>query len=149
MRPIKMLIALALWLVATAASAQYAINWYKVADGGGTSTSSVYSVSGTIGQHDAGGPITGGSFSLTGGFWSFLSTVQTPGAPLLTISLTTSNTAMVSWPSPSVGFTLQQNTNSVASPNWSNAPTTPTDNGTIKYIIVNPPVGNRFYRLSN
>jgi hypothetical protein len=44
---------------------------------------------------------------------------------------------------------LQQNTNNVASPNWSNAPTTPIDNGTIKYIIVNPPVGNRFYRLSN
>ena len=93
--------------------------------------------------------MSGGNFSLTGGFWSFLSTVQTAGAPLLTISLTTSNTAIVSWPSPSTGFTLQQNTNNVASPNWSNAPTTPIDNGTIKYIIVNPPVGNRFYRLSN
>jgi hypothetical protein len=93
--------------------------------------------------------MSGGNFSLTGGFWSFLSTVQTAGAPLLTISLTTSNTAMVSWPSSSAGFTLQQNTNSVASPNWGNVPTTPTDNGTIKYIIVSPPVGNRFYRLSN
>jgi hypothetical protein len=149
MNTMKILIAVALCLVATAASAQYAINWYKVAGGGGTSTSSVYSVSGTIGQHDAGGPLTGGGFSLTGGFWSFLSTVQTPGAPLLTISLTTSNTAMVFWPSPSAGFTLQQNTNSLASPAWGNVPTTPIDNGTIKYVIVNPPVGSRFYRLSN
>jgi hypothetical protein len=149
MRIMKILIAFALWLVAARASAQYTINWYKVSGGGGTSTGGVYSFSGTIGQHDASGPMTGGNFSLTGGFWSFLSTIQTPGAPLLTISLTTSNTAMVSWPSPSAGFTLQQNTNSVSSPNWSNAPTTPTDNGTIKYIIVNPPVGNRFYRLSN
>jgi hypothetical protein len=131
-----------------AAHAQYSIDWFTIDGGGGTSTGGVYSVSGTIGQPDA-GTMSGGNFSLTGGFWSFLSTVQTPGAPLLTISLTTSNTAMVSWPSSSAGFTLQQNTNSVSSPNWSNAPTTPTDNGTIKYIIVNPPVGNRFYRLSN
>ena len=49
---------------------QYSIDWYKVAGGGGTSTGGVYSVSGTIGQHDAGGPMTGGNYSLTGGFWA-------------------------------------------------------------------------------
>jgi hypothetical protein len=43
---------------------------------------------------------------------------------------------------------LQQNTNSVASVNWSNVTTAPADNGSIKYIIVNPPAGNRWYRLS-
>ena len=42
----------------------------------------MYSVSGTIGQHDAGGPMTGGNYSLTGGFWA-LYAVQTPGAPCL------------------------------------------------------------------
>ena len=47
---------------ATSARAQsYSINWYKVAGGGGTSTGGTYSVSGTIGQHDAGGPMTGGN----------------------------------------------------------------------------------------
>jgi hypothetical protein len=45
----------------------------------------------------------GGNFSLTGGFWSLFA-VQTPGAPLLTIRLTTTNTAIVSWPSPSTGW---------------------------------------------
>ena len=134
--------------LALAATAQsYSIDWYKVAGGGGTSTGGVYSVSGTIGQHDAGGPMTGGNYSLTGGFWSLLSVVLTPGAPLLSITLTTTNTALVSWPSPSTGFNLQVNTNSVASVNWSNAPGTIQDNGTIKYLIVNPPAGNRFYRL--
>jgi hypothetical protein len=76
-----------------------------------------------------------------------LSVVQTPGSPLLAITLTGTNTALVSWPSPSTGFTLQQNTNGIGSLNWSNVVTTPTDSGTIKYIIVNPPTGNRFYRL--
>ena len=70
-----------------------------------------------------------------------------PGAPSLTIFLTTTNTAVVLWPSPSTGFGLQQNTNSLSSVNWSNVTTTPTDNGAFKFIIVNPPIGNRFYRL--
>src|SRR5437870_2462332 len=88
----------------------YSIDWYKIAGGGGTSTGGVYSVSGTIGQHDAGGPMTGGNFSLTGGFWA-LYAVQTVGAPTLSIKLTTTNTAQVYWTSPSTGFTLQVNTN--------------------------------------
>ena len=65
---------------------QYSIDWYKVAGGGGTSTGGTYSVSGTIGQHDASGPMTGGNYSLTGGFWALISVVQTPGAPTLYIS---------------------------------------------------------------
>src|SRR6266478_8244280 len=64
---------------------QYSVDWYKIAGGGGTSTNGQYSVSGTIGQHDAGGPMTGGNYSLTGGFWSLIATVSTPGAPSLTI----------------------------------------------------------------
>ena len=135
-------------LSATAGFAQsYSIDWYKVSGGGGTSTGGVYSVSGTIGQHDAGGPLTGGNFSLTGGFWS-LYAVQTPGAPVLSIKLTSTNTAQVYWPSPSTGYNLQVNTN-LASSNWTTPSETVTDNGTIKYIIVNPPTGNRFYRLKS
>ena len=125
----------------------YSIDWYKVAGGGGTSTGGVYSVSGTIGQHDAGGPMTGGNFSLTGGFWA-LYAVQTPGAPVLSIKLTSTNTAQVYWPSPSTGYNLQVSTN-LAAANWTTPSETVTDNGTIKFIIVNPPAGNRFYRLKS
>jgi len=125
----------------------YSIDWYKIAGGGGTSTGGEYSVSGTIGQHDAGGPMTGGNFSLTGGFWA-LYAVQTPGAPVLSIKLTTTNTTQVYWPSPSTGFNLQVNTNLVST-NWVTPAETVQDNGTIKFIIVNPPTGNRFYRLKN
>jgi len=91
--------------------------------------------------------LTGGNFSLAGGFWSLLSVVQTPGAPLLTITLTSTNTAMVSWPFPSTGFALQQNTN-LNMTNWVSPSETVTNNGTINFIIVNPPGGNRFFRLS-
>ena len=118
----------------------YSIDWYKVAGGGGTSTGLNYSVSGTIGQHDAGGPMTGGSYSLTGGFWA-LYAVQTPGAPLLTITYI-GNQAIVSW-SPSVtGWTLQTNAN-LATPAWGNYLGTVVNN-----TLTNGPLkGNVFFRL--
>ncbi len=125
----------------------YSIDWYKVAAGGGTSTGGVYSVSGTIGQHDAGGPMTGGNYSLTGGFWSLFA-VQTAGAPVLNIKLTTTNTAQVYWLSPSTGFNLQVSTN-LTPTTWIMPAETVQDNGTIKFILVNLPAGNRFYRLRN
>src|ERR1039458_2189888 len=83
-------------LPSTSPAQSYSIDWYKVSGGGGTSTGGAYQVSGTIGQHDAGGPMTGGNYLLTGGFWS-LYAVQTPGAPLLSILRTVTNTIVVSW----------------------------------------------------
>lgn len=127
--------------------AQYAIDWYTIDGGGGTSTGGVYSISGTIGQPDAGTVMTGGDYSLTGGFWSAVA-VQTPGAPLLSIAATPTNTVVISWPSPSTGFVLQQNTN-LASTNWTAVATSPTDDGNTRSVIVSPQVGNRFYRLQN
>jgi hypothetical protein len=55
---------------------------------------------------------------------------------------------MVYWNSPSTGYSLQVNTN-LATTNWVTPAESITDNGTIKFIIVNPPTGNRYYRLKN
>ena len=138
---------LTLLVLATCGDAQtYSIDWYKVAGGGGTSTGGVYSVSGTIGQPDAGGPMTGGNYSLTGGFWSLIAVVQTPGAPLLTITYS-GNSMTVSWPSPSTGWTLQQNSD-LTTTSWSTSGGI-SDNGTNKSITITSPTGNLFFRLSN
>jgi hypothetical protein len=138
-----------LWLAASAVRAQtnYTIAWFTIDGGGGASTGGLYSVSGTIGQPDAGSTMSGGNYALQGGFWSIA--VQTPGAPPLSIFRTTTNTVVVSWPSPSAGWTLQQNTNRVNSVNWSNVTATIQDDGTTKTLIVAPPTGDRFYRLKN
>jgi len=138
----------ALLVLASTASAQtYSIDWFTIDSGGGTSTGGVYSVSGTIGQPDASQQaMTGGNHSLVGGFWSMIA-MQTTGAPLLSIVHTTTNTVAIFWPSPSTGWTLQQNTHSVSSVNWSNMTTGIGDDGTTKTLIVNPPTGNRFFRL--
>jgi len=68
-----------------------------------------------------------------------------PDLPRLSITLS-NNDLMVSWPSPSTGFFVQQN-NQLNTPNWVTPTETVTDNGTIKFITVDPPVGSRFYRL--
>lgn len=139
--------ALAILAVFAVAQAQnYTIDWSTVDGGGGTSTGSVYSISGTIGQPDAGGTLNGGQYSLTGGFWSFVA-VQTPGAPLLTIKGTSTNTVLVVWPSPSAGYTLQQNT-AANTTNWQSVLTTPFDNGTTKTVIISPASGLKFFRLA-
>ena len=148
MKPGRRLAFVLLWVAVSAVQAQtnYTIDWFTVDGGGGTSTGGVYSVSGTIGQPDV-GKMRGGSFAIEGGFWGLLAAVQIPGAPLLSIFRTSTNTVAVAWPSPATDWILQQNTTSVSSVNWSNVTATIQDDGTSKTLIVNPPTGNRFYRL--
>ena len=134
-------------LIPTISFAQpYSIDWYKVSGGGGTSTGATYQVSGTIGQHDAGGPMTGGSYSLTGGFWALISVVQTAGAPTLYISHS-GNTVTVYWQDVS-GWNLQQNSNLTLPANWTVNSSWTTSNGT-NYLNLTSPPGNLFFRLSN
>jgi hypothetical protein len=128
--------------------AQFAIPWWTLDGGGGTSTGGVYSVSGTIGQPDA-GRMSGGSFTLEGGFWSIVAAVQSPGAPYLTVTRTATNTVVVSWPAPAEGWRLFS-TPSLAPGGsvWTEIPPPYPTQGTTDLFVVEPsPVGNKFYRL--
>ncbi len=80
--PVLTLVALA--GVATAsASGTYDLSWWKVADGGDTfSSGGSYELGDTIGQPEA-GSMSGGSYSLVGGFWSMAADV---GASTFTVS---------------------------------------------------------------
>ncbi|MDB6058687.1 MAG: hypothetical protein JWO95_2531 [Verrucomicrobiales bacterium] len=132
---------------AVAARAQsYSIDWYKIAGGGGTSSNGTYLVSGTIGQADA-GSMSGGNYSLTGGFWSLISLVQTPGAPILNISYVGAS-AIVSWQLPAPSYILENNpicaTNGWATVSQSSYVT----NGNTVSVTVNPPLnGMKYFRL--
>lgn len=139
------LLLASLWIPAIGFTQQYSMDWFKVAGGGGTSTGGVYSVSGTIGQPDAGGALAGGNYSVTGGFWSLISVLQTPGAPLLTITRSGAN-VIVSWPSPSAGFSLQQNPD-LATTDWTSFVGPVGDDGTTKSVTNSPPTGNKYFRL--
>jgi hypothetical protein len=67
-------------------------------------------------------------------------------APALAVTLTPTNTVLISWPSPSTGWNLQQCTN-LATMNWVAPPESTNDNGTNKFIVAKPSSGNMFFRL--
>ena len=128
------------------AFAQYSIDWYKIAGGGSTSTGGVYSVSGTIGQPEASGVMSGGNYSLTGGFWAAYA-VQTPGAPYLSVLRTSTNTICVWWSVTDPGWQLEATASLVnGGSTWS--PCSYVTNGANCVFIESPPAGNRFYRLT-
>ena len=133
--------------VLTAHAQNYIVDWYKISGGGGTSTNGTYQVSGTIGQHDASGAMTGGNYSVTGGFWALINVVQTPSAQTLYISHA-GNVVTIYWQNVS-GWNLVQNgnlTTPIAS--WS-ASSSPTLNSGTNYLSITNPTGNVFFRLKN
>jgi hypothetical protein len=83
------------------AAAQYSLDWFSLDGGGGTSTGGVYSVSGTIGQPEA-GTMSGGNFTLTGGFWD--SPVPFEPPVVIHIRMNAEGTITVDW---NHGGTLQ------------------------------------------
>jgi hypothetical protein len=121
---------------------QYSIDWFKVAGGGGTSTGGQFSLSGTIGQHDAGGPMTNGQYSVTGGFWVLPQAIQVTGAPTLTITPALPGTATLSWTPSTAGYVLQE-TWSLSPANWTNSL-----NGSANPTTVSTISAARYFRLS-
>lgn len=117
------------------------MDWHTIDGGGGTSTGGVYAVSGTIGQPDAGGPMTNGQYSVTGGFWALPVAVPVPGAPTLTIVPATPGNARISWSPNTPGFVLQE-TPSLSVTNWVNS-----GSGATNPIVVPATQPTKFYRL--
>src|SRR5215831_17931849 len=114
----KIILLVSSLVLAFSARAQnYSIDWFTIDGGGGTSTGGVFSVTGTIGQPDA-GHMSGGSYAIDGGFWGIIGAVQLPGSPTLNVFATSTNTVIVSWPANSGTFSLQQNSN-LSTTNWS------------------------------
>jgi hypothetical protein len=101
----------------------------------------VYSVSGTIGQPDAGPKMTNGQYSVTGGFWALPTAIQTEGAPTLTIVPAGAGQAQISWTPDTPGFVLQE-TLSLAPTNWVDSVS-----GSTNPVVVPATVPTKFYRL--
>jgi hypothetical protein len=126
----------------------YSLNWYTIGGGGGSSTgtngSTVYTISGTIGQ-PATASMSGGAYAITGGFWSIIAAVQTPGAPILNV-MRSGTQAIISWSASSPGFVLEQS--STLLPNsWSTNSATVTTNSGVISVTVPAASGYQYFRL--
>jgi hypothetical protein len=124
----------------------FALESFTVDGGGGTSSGGAYSLSGTIGQPDA-GTLSGGSFTLQGGFWAVVSEAVVPGSPELTIRVLSNGTVQICWPSAATGFALQE-TLSITPSAWSPSELPLVDDGTTQCVTVAAPSGERFFRLA-
>jgi len=131
----------AVMLAGLGAFAQYAIDWHTIDGGGGTSTNGQYSLSGTIGQPDAGRPMTNGQYSLTGGFWALPTAIQTEGAPTLMIAAAGAGQAQISWTPASTNWVLQERSGLTAG-SWSNSAS-----GSTNPVVVPAVEPTKFYRL--
>lgn len=123
-------------------AAQYSIPWHTIDGGGGTSTGGVFTVSGTIGQPDARGPLTNGQFSVTGGFWAMPTLVQTPDAPTLHITNAAPGWATIWWTPPSGTNWILQESPSLTTDTWTHSPS-----GWTNPVTVPATWPSKFYRL--
>ena len=66
---VLLLALLAVGMALADVTAGYDLSWWTADGGGGTSSGGNYSLSGTIGQPDAGPILSGPGYQLSGGFW--------------------------------------------------------------------------------
>jgi hypothetical protein len=139
-------LAVAAW--PSIASAQnYSIDWHSIDAGGGTSSGGAFTLAGTIGEPES-ILMSGGSYSLEGGFWAILSVVTNPGEPFLRVMLTGTNTVVVAWPVAFSAYSLQQ-TADLNSAAWSNASQVPVVVGEENQVVLPLNPGNTFFRLKS
>ncbi|MBI3852011.1 MAG: hypothetical protein HY298_17270 [Verrucomicrobia bacterium] len=73
-------------------------------------------------------------------------TLVAPDPPTLTITPTTTNAVLISWPTPSTGFQLQH-INDLTVTNWASVTNAVTVVGTNNQVIVSPLTVSGFFRL--
>lgn len=142
MRTLALLAFLSVTL--SSAAQNYSIDWFTIDGGGGASSGGAFTVSGTIGQPDA-GQMSGGSFTVTGGFWS----MDVPERPLLSITRS-AGLARISWAKPATGWVLDSASSLIvpAPPNtWLPVQAQYQTNATEISVSVPTPPGTRFFRL--
>ncbi len=134
-------------LLASAAQAQsYAIDNPTISNGGGTSSNSQYTLSGTIGQ-PASDSANSSGYGLATGFWSAVIPLNTPDAPLLTITRIGGN-IMLSWSASAGVFKLEETTDLNAPIIWTLSKATIVTENEVSTATLPNNGGLRFFRLS-
>ncbi len=116
----------------------YSVNWFTL-EAGATSSGGVYSVSSAMGQPDA-GVMSGGSFTLEGGFWP-ASAVRIAPVPTLRVQRI-GDQLSISWSPATPGFSLEM-TGELGAPAWLPAPS-----GNANPTTLTPSANSTFYRLA-
>ena len=130
----------------------YTMDWHTFEGGGRTSSSAAFTLSGSIGQPDA-GVRSGGAVVLVSGFWGILGVSEEPPHPPgfdTYLNLTRSNYAIViSWPNKDPDWRLEYTSRlgTTETNTWTLIPAPYPTNATDCIVTERAPAGNRFYRL--
>jgi hypothetical protein len=131
--------------------AQWTLSRSVIAGGGGwNTTGAAFSLSGTVGQPDAGGPATGGGYSLAGGFWAGTTRIAPLGQPRLDAESVIADQVRLSWSVVATGYVLEQTAAFAASEagiSWSQVPPPYETNAARVTITLPLDSTERFYRL--
>ena len=147
---IPVLVAVAgVWLAATShaqSGGHFDLSWSTLGGGGGVSSNGRFTMSGTVGQPDA-GSLSGGAFKIEGGFWSGITVDETTAGPVLKIRLTRGGQAILSWPLSAQDYTLEEAAGAVPPIRWTRATQTVVDTST-EHTVTVPAAGViQCYRL--
>lgn len=130
----------------------YTIDQTKLADGSDPATPGQWSGWKNIGTFTATHLSAGFAWDFTAGNTGPNTTgtirirpVATETLPILSIDKIGSD-IVLSWPSPSTGYVLKENSN-LSVGNWTAVTATIADNGTTKSVTIASPTGKNFYRL--
>jgi len=136
-------VALGCWglllLTVPLVNAQYAIDWFTMDGGGGASSGGGFTLTGTIGQPDT-GTLSGGNYSLQGGFWPAIVLPATGETPTVFIQLSASS-IIILWSPTTAGFSLEQSSTLLPG-SWAPAPS-----GADNPAMIPLGSGPAFYRL--
>jgi hypothetical protein len=127
------------------AQAQFSLDWWTIDGGGGQSSGGSFTVTGTIGQPDA-GRMSGGTFTVEGGFWAIVA-VEAPQGPTMGIERQVGS-VKVYWPLSANGWVLEKTTTLSGNPiPWQTLNPPYASDAQHYYLLVSPPTGTTFYRL--
>jgi hypothetical protein len=134
-----------------ATAQNYSIDWHTLDGGGGDSAGGIYSLSGTVGQPDAGRISSVNTYSLAGGFWGAFDTTVSTRPHGLRIESLPGGTVRLFWGRPADGRVLQEALflgNPGEETPWADvAPSVYQTNATTISYTVSPPGRMGFYRL--
>jgi hypothetical protein len=123
----------------------FSIDAFSIEALSATSSGEGFILTGSIGEPES-DLMTGGEFSLKGGFWAVVTAVQTPGSPRLSVELTEAGNVRIAWPEEYENYKLQQSfTLQIGS--WTQVTNAPSAiNGRLEVQLV-PSGGQHFFRL--
>jgi hypothetical protein len=114
--------------------------------GGGTSRGGDYEIKGSIGIVDRRPTLQSQEYALAGGVVALVTAVQTPDAPVLHLSLSATNTVLLSWEATITDFVLEQSSDANGSA-WTSVETATVTVGANQNVSLPLTAGNKFFRL--